>query len=170
LSPAGGGLRGWRYLEETKNLYYNKYLKPNANKLRKSMTKAEACLWKYVLKARLMKGYQFRRERPVLNYIADFMCKELKLIVEVDGITHHFEENYLHDLKRQEDLESLGFKVVRFMDNDVLGNIEGVKLELERVVAELEAVQPQMKKVHPLNPPPAGENEKVNSPPAGENE
>jgi len=124
------------------------------------MTKAEACLWKYVLKARLMKGYQFRRERPVLNYIADFMCQELKLIIEVDGITHHFEENYLHDLKRQKDLEELGFKVVRFMDNDVLGNIEGVKLELERVVAELEAVHPQLKKVHPLNPPPAGENEK----------
>ena len=56
------------------------------------MTKAEACLWKYVLKARQLKGFQFRRQRPVLNYIADFMCKELMLIIEVDGITHHDEE------------------------------------------------------------------------------
>jgi very-short-patch-repair endonuclease len=52
------------------------------------MTKAEACLWKYVLRARQMKGYQFGRQRPVLNYIADFMSKELRLMIEVDGITH----------------------------------------------------------------------------------
>ena len=149
-------------MDKTKNLYYNKNLKPYANKLRRSMTKAEACLWKYVLKARLMKGYQFRRQRPVQYYIADFMCKKLKLIVEVDGITHHFEKNYLHDLKRQADLESLGFKVIRFLDADILGNIEGVKLELERVVEELELVHPELKKVHPLCPPPAGEIAKVN--------
>jgi very-short-patch-repair endonuclease len=59
------------------NHEYNKNLQPFANKLRKNITKAEACLWKYVLKAKQLKGYQFRRQRPVLNYIADFMCKEL---------------------------------------------------------------------------------------------
>ena len=67
---------------------YNKRLQPFASKLRKEMTKAEACLWKYALRAGQMKGYQFRRQRPVLNYIADFMCKELRLVIEVDGITH----------------------------------------------------------------------------------
>ena len=61
------------------------------------MTKAEACLWRYVLRARKMKGYSFRRQRPVLHYIADFMCKELKLIIEVDGITHQFEETIKYD-------------------------------------------------------------------------
>ena len=63
------------------NYHYNKNLQPFANSLRKNMTKAEACLWKYVLGSRQMKGYQFRRQRPVLNYIADFMCKELLLAV-----------------------------------------------------------------------------------------
>ena len=71
------------------NLYaYNKDLKGLAKANRSTMTNAEACLWKYVLAARQMKGYQFRRQIPVLNYIADFMCKELMLIIEVDGITH----------------------------------------------------------------------------------
>ena len=74
------------------NLYYNKALQPQANELRKNMTKAEACLWKFVLKAKKLRGYQFRRQRPVLNYIADFMCKELMLIIEVDGYTHTLEE------------------------------------------------------------------------------
>lgn len=76
--------------DESYNLY-NKKLQPYASKNRKQMTKAEACLWKYVLKAK-MTGYTFNRQRPVLNYIADFMCKEKKLIIEVDGITHTFEE------------------------------------------------------------------------------
>jgi very-short-patch-repair endonuclease len=56
---------------------YNNLLQPFANDLRKDMTKAEACLWKYALKAGKMKGYQFRRQRPVLIYIADFMCMPL---------------------------------------------------------------------------------------------
>lgn len=75
-------------MTEKNNKHYNKDLQPFAKDLRSDMTKAEACLWKYVLKARMIKGYQFRRQRPVLNYIADFMCKELILIIEVDGITH----------------------------------------------------------------------------------
>jgi very-short-patch-repair endonuclease len=83
--------------EEYSNHYYNKNLQPNANRLRKEMTKAEACLWKYVLRAGKMKGFQFRRQRPVLNYIADFMCKELMLVIEVDGITHQWEEVIKND-------------------------------------------------------------------------
>ena len=79
------------------NNNYNKNLQPYANRLRKEMTKAEACLWKYILRAGKMKGFQFRRQRPVLNYIADFMCKELMLVIEVDGITHHVEEVIRND-------------------------------------------------------------------------
>lgn len=89
MSPSGGGYRG-RIMkaDETNNYAYNKKLQPFANRLRKVMTKAEACLWKYVLRSRQMKGYQLRRQRTVLNYIADFLCKELKLVIEVDGSTH----------------------------------------------------------------------------------
>ncbi|MFC0773122.1 endonuclease domain-containing protein [Terrimonas alba] len=108
------------------NYYYNKNLQPYANRLRKEMTKAEACLWKYVLRAGQLKGFPFRRQRPVLNYIADFMCKELKLIIEVDGITHHWEDAIKKDEIRQKALESAGFTVLRFSDEEVLNNVQAV--------------------------------------------
>ena len=113
------------------NLFYNKNLQSYANSLRKEMTKAEACLWKYVLRARQLKGFQFRRQRPVLNYIADFMCKELMLIIEVDGITHYFEETIKKDEIRQKNLELAGFTVLRFSDEEVLNNIHAVFNYLE---------------------------------------
>ena len=108
------------------NHYYNKNLQPFANRLRKEMTKAEACLWKYVLRARKMKGFQFRRQRPVLNYIADFMCKELMLIIEVDGNIHELEEVIKNDKIRQKALEAAGFTVLRFSNDEVLKDIQSV--------------------------------------------
>ena len=113
------------------NHNYNKHLQPYANKLRKEMTKAEACLWKYILRARQLKGYQFRRQRSILKYIADFMCMELMLIIEVDGITHHWEETILKDKNKQDDLEAAGFTVLRFTDEEVLNNINVVHGFLE---------------------------------------
>jgi very-short-patch-repair endonuclease len=86
--------------EKYDNYNYNKKLQPYANRLRKTMTKAEACLWKYVLKARQLRGYQFRRQRPVLWYIADFMCKKLMLVIEVDGLSHTWEETIRKDKKK----------------------------------------------------------------------
>ena len=71
--------------DKSNTFHYNKNLRPFANTNRKNMTKAEACLWKFVIGRRQMMNYQFRRQRPILNYIADFMCKELMLIIEVDG-------------------------------------------------------------------------------------
>jgi very-short-patch-repair endonuclease len=117
--------------EEFSNHNYNKNLQPYANRLRKEMTKAEACLWKYVLRAGKMKGFQFRRQRPVLNYIADFMCKELMLVIEVDGISHHVEEVIKKDKIRQNTLEAAGFTVIRFTDDEVLNNINTVYNYLE---------------------------------------
>lgn len=74
------------------NCYYNKNLKELARKLRKDSTKAEIRLWQELLQNKQMYGYAFLRQRPVMNFIADFMCKELMLIIEVDGYTHHFQE------------------------------------------------------------------------------
>jgi very-short-patch-repair endonuclease len=71
---------------------YNPGNQPFASDLKRNMTKAEACLWKYALKAGKMRGYGFRKQRPVLNYIADFMCIELNLIIEVDGGIHDNEQ------------------------------------------------------------------------------
>lgn len=95
------------------------------------MTKAEACLWKYVLRARQLRGYQFRRQRPVLWYIADFMCKELMLVIEVDGLSHTWEETIRKDKKKTAELEAAGFTVLRFTDDDVLNHISEVKTILE---------------------------------------
>ena len=107
-----------------------------ASELRKNLTKAEACLWKYTLKSGKFNGYKFRRQRPVLNYIADFMCPELMLIIEVDGITHLDEEVIDHDEIRQKQLEAIGFKVIRFQDSEVLNNMGNVQRVLESYVEE----------------------------------
>ncbi len=122
--------------DASNNHGYNKNLQPYANALRKNMTKAEACLWKYALRASQMKGYPFRRQRPVLNYIADFMCKELKLIIEVDGITHTYEGALERDAIRQKALEKAGFRVIRFTDEELLKNMSGVRGQIERVIEE----------------------------------
>lgn len=95
-------------------------------------------MWKYALKAKQIKGYQFRRQRPVLQYIADFMCKELKLIIEVDGITHHSEEQVKYDNLRTTDLKNAGFTVIRFKDEDVLKNMNGIIFQIEMKIEELE--------------------------------
>jgi len=113
VSPAGGGT-GWsksKSMKADKSNYhlYNTNLQPFANALRKNMTKAEACLWKYVLRARKMKGYPFRRQRPVLHYIADFMCKDLNLVIEVDGLTHEWEQTQAKDSRKERDLKNAGF-------------------------------------------------------------
>jgi very-short-patch-repair endonuclease len=108
------------------NNYYNKKLKSFARQNRNDATKSEACLWKYVLRSK-QTGYAFNRQRPVLNYIADFMCMELKLIIEVDGYTHTFDEVKKNDLIRQTRLEKAGFMVLRFKDEEVLMEIGRVR-------------------------------------------
>jgi len=101
------------------------------------MTKAEACLWKYGLKAKKMNGYSFSRQRPALNYIADFVCKELNLIIEVDGITHLDKETIEKDKKKELDFNQAGFTVLRFRDEEVLNQIQNVILEIERTIENL---------------------------------
>jgi very-short-patch-repair endonuclease len=120
------------------NNYYNKQLQPFASDLRKRMTKAEACLWKYVLRAGMMKGYTFNRQRPVLNFIADFMCKELKLVIEVDGYTHLDEKVQQKDKRKDQALQEAGFTVLRFTDDQVLQQIESVCSTIEAWINEVE--------------------------------
>lgn len=111
--------------------HYNLLLKTYARALRNNSTKAEIHLWSYVLRAKTMLGYTFNRQRPVLNYIADFMCKELMLIIEVDGYIHEFEEVRQRDIKRTKFLESVGFTILRFSNYEVLNNIEDVSKIIE---------------------------------------
>lgn len=127
------------------NNHYTKYLQPYANKLRKRMTKAEACLWKYVLSKKQMAGFPFRRQRPIDKYIADFACLPLKLIIEVDGITHTYPEVIENDKIRQAKLESLGFKVLRFTDDEVLTGINSVFNAIHQEVQLLSESKPETK-------------------------
>ena len=116
---------------------YNTKLQTYARQNRNYGTKAEACLWKFILKAKKT-GYQFYRQRPVLFYIADFMCVKLKLIIEVDGITHNDEPVLKNDKVRQQKLEEHGFRVVRFTDEDVLFNLSRVHKEIVYTIKEIE--------------------------------
>jgi len=106
------------------------------------MTKAEACIWKYILKSGKLSGYKFRRQRPVSNYIADFMCFDLMLIIEVDGLTHSYDQVVRKDIARQKELESAGFTVLRFNDEEVLNDIENVEKEILEFINKLESSTP----------------------------
>jgi len=116
---------------------YNSKLQKRANKLRKNMTKAEACLWKYAIKANKL-GWPFRRQRPIDQYIVDFVCLTLKLIIEVDGESHTNENIYENDLKRQKYLENLGYTFLRFTDDEVLKEMNGVIEVIKISLKELE--------------------------------
>ena len=129
---------------------YNKALRAFARSNRNTATKAEACLWKYVLRAGMMKGYTFRRQRPVMRYIADFMCKELMLVIEVDGAIHQIEETIRKDKKKQHDLEEAGFTVLRFANEEVLHDIENVR---RAILFAVETKEQQINPPLPLNPP-----------------
>lgn len=109
------------------NSQYSKHLKENAHDLRYKMTKAEACLWKYALGRKQLSGYTFNRQRPILNFIADFFCKELNLVIEVDGYSHLLEEVIEKDKIKQEVLEKAGYTVLRFTDNEVLTQVTRVR-------------------------------------------
>jgi len=104
-------------------IYYNPKLKQKARELRKNSTLSEVLLWNQ-LKGRKIKGYQFMRQKPIDNYIVDFFCLNLKLIIEIDGESHIGKED--KDKDRQKRLESIGLSFLRFSDLDVKTNMEGV--------------------------------------------
>ena len=114
-----------------RNNHYNKRLKPFARAHRNHSTKAEVRLWCELLRNKQMMGYPFLRQRSIDNYIADFFCKELKLVIETDGISHTWEGAAEKDEKKTRDLEALGYKVLRFDDNEVMTDIDFVKTTIE---------------------------------------
>ena len=120
------------------NNNYNKALKANANKLRAHMTKAESCLWKYCLRAGMMDGHKFRRQRPVGWYIADFVSLDLMLVIEVDGATHLFEETQKKDAVKEKFFMEQGYKLIRFNDEEVLNNIDMVAEKIRYAIKEQE--------------------------------
>jgi len=107
-----------------------------AQKLRKSSTDAELRLW-LRLKNRNLAGFKFRRQHPIPPYIADFVCLEQKLIVELDGGQHA--EQVTRDAERTAYLESKGFRVIRFWNDDALKQTDAV---LEEILRQLNAPHP----------------------------
>ena len=118
------------------NNHYNKRLKGLARGLRKYSTKAEIILWTDLLRAKSMRGYAILRQRPIGNYIVDFFSKELKLVNEVDGITH--EHNQIEYKKKDAYLTKMGYKVLRFEDDDVLNHMEIVAMAIEDYIDQFE--------------------------------
>jgi very-short-patch-repair endonuclease len=100
-----------------------------AKQLRRTMTRAETLLWRH-LKAHRLARLGFRRQTPIGNYIADFVAHSCKLVVEVDGESHDFEERLRHDEKRDRWFASRGYRVLRFTNDDVMKNLEGVALAI----------------------------------------
>lgn len=99
-------------------------LKAFARESRNNQTNAEKCLWQQLRGKAL--GVKFKRQHIIYDFIADFVCLEKKLIIEVDG-AYHFTDNQMeHDAYRTEELERFGFRVLRFTNEEVINNIEKV--------------------------------------------
>jgi len=96
-----------------------------AHQLRRSMTKAEAVLWKK-LRDRNVFNTKFRRQHPINIFIVDFYCHEYKLVIEVDGDIHNDEIACQYDLGRTEVLNKFGLKVIRFTNNQILYSLDSV--------------------------------------------
>jgi len=114
-------------------LPFNKNLRGFARELRKNMTDVERYLWTKI-RGRQLKDYQFYRQKNIGNYIVDFYCPAVKLIIEIDGGQHYSEEGTEKDKVRDSYLARLGFIVLRFSDREVFKNIDGV---LERIYKHL---------------------------------
>jgi len=106
-------------------LPYNRNLKQHSRQLRENMTDAERHLWAKV-RMKQLKGYQFYRQKPIGDYIVDFFCPGAKRVIEIDGSHHLVGETIEYDRIRDDYLSSLGLRVLRFTNTDVLTDIEAV--------------------------------------------
>ena len=106
-----------------------------AKKLRNNQTEAEMYLWDNLQRLKHLK-IRFKRQHPVLYFIADFYCHKAKIIIEVDGGYHDIPEQYLYDRNRENELNELGLKVVRFTNEEVLNSIEKVLRTIEIEIKE----------------------------------
>ncbi|MCH8063301.1 MAG: endonuclease domain-containing protein [Chloroflexi bacterium] len=104
--------------------------------LRNNMPNAETVIWTR-LKGKQLLGYKFRRQYSVDRYIVDFYCPELKLAVEIDGDSHYQKGSEDNDRRRQAFIESFGIQFLRFTNEDVFKNLEGVIETVRRTALEM---------------------------------
>ncbi len=120
---------------------YNPKLKKLARTLRNQSTKSEIILWHY-LKSKQMMGYDFHRQKPIDNYILDFFCYELMLAIELDGYSHQLDEVFEKDLKKEQKMNELGIKILRFQDDEVYFDIDNVLRSIENYIRDFEKTHP----------------------------
>src|SRR5579863_1273125 len=113
-----------------------------ARRLRVNQTDAEIVLWNR-LRNRQIDGHKFVRQEPIAGYICDFVCREKSLVIEVDGGQHSESED---DVARDRRLRDEGYRVLRFWNNEVLGNIEGVLLSERTSLIERPSPRPSPRK------------------------
>jgi very-short-patch-repair endonuclease len=107
-------------------------LKQPSRLLRKRSTDAERKLWRHIRNGQV-EGLKFRRQEPIEPYIVDFVCFEKHIIIELDG-GHHGEDNQMQkDSQRSEYLQGKGFRVIRFLNNEVINNLDGVLKHIQEV-------------------------------------
>jgi very-short-patch-repair endonuclease len=109
------------------------FKRETARRLRRNETDAESKLWRYLRRLET-RGTHFRRQMPIGNFVVDFACPAARLVIEVDGSQHGEDEGRLRDRKRTQFLESEGYHVLRFWNNDISQNIHGV---MEAIYANL---------------------------------
>ena len=122
-------------LYETANVMTYGKLKDFANENRKNPTQAESILWDYLKGKQL--GVSFRRQHVIGEYIADFICLSHHLIIEIDGNYHQLPEQQSSDEERTKRLEELGMKIIRFTNDEIIGNIEMVINKIKEQIAPL---------------------------------
>ncbi|MDO9417528.1 endonuclease domain-containing protein [Pararhizobium sp.] len=105
----------------------------NARRMRKNLTDAELKLWNELRAHRLM-GLSFRRQLPIANFIVDFACPSHNLIVELDGSQHAIGQKAAYDAERSKRLTADGWTILRFWNDDVIRDIDGVCLHIVKTV------------------------------------
>ena len=114
---------------------YNPALKKKARQLRNNSTLSEVKLWAY-LKGKQMHGVDFHRQRPVDQFIVDFFCNDLYLVIELDGYTHRLERTAAKDQKKESRLQQLGIRILRFEDEEIYHDIDNVLRAIETIILE----------------------------------
>ncbi len=117
-------------------LYNKLYLKPLRKNLRKNLTDAERAVWN-IIRNRQILNQKFFRQYSVDKYILDFYCPKIKLAIEIDGGQHNYEENKKADELRSKYLKSVGIYIIRFWNNEVLLNANGVYITIYNKITEL---------------------------------
>lgn len=134
LLPRGGA---GGVAEVMTKLYNKRKFKEFRSELRSRMTKSEALLWKYIKNDSL--GFRFRRQHGIGNYIVDFYCPKLKLVIEVDGLTHAEEEVFEKDQRKERFILENNMVLKRYSSDQIFNDLDNTLMDIENICKEIVA-------------------------------